>query len=179
MKTLRDKYCIVGLGETKYSRASYRTTRAMPVEAVRHATLDAGLTARDVDGMLDYQGGDSTLANHVAPDLGIRLTFSMDVMGGGSSTEALIGLAMGAIEAGMCQTVAIYRSMNGYSEFRIGGTGARAARPVRGPDLAPVPFGLRSAGQNFAPTFPRRMYEYRPPSAQVAHVKVAPSKHAS
>ena len=58
MKTLRDKYCIVGVGETEYSRASNRTTRAMAVEAVRHAILDAGLTARDVDGMLDYQGGD-------------------------------------------------------------------------------------------------------------------------
>src|SRR5881398_1635386 len=126
MKTLRDKYCIVGVGETEYSRASNRTTRAMAVEAVRHAILDAGLTAGDVDGMMDYQGGDSTLANHVAPDLGIRLNFYMDVMGGGSSTEALVGLAMGAIEAGMCQTVAIYRSMNGYSEFRIVGTGACA-----------------------------------------------------
>src|SRR3989449_8244912 len=123
---------VVGVGETEYSRASGRTTRAMAVEAIRRAILDAGLTARDVDGMLDYQGGDSTLANHVAPDLGIRLNFYMDVIGGGSSTEALIGLAMGAIEAGMCNTVAIYRSMNGYSEFRIGGTRARAAQPVRG-----------------------------------------------
>src|SRR5207245_384025 len=150
IKPLRDKYCIVGVGETEYSRASNRTTRAMAVEAVRHAILDAGLTARDIDGMLDYQGGDSTLANHVAPDLGIRLNFYMDVMGGGSSTEALIGLAMGAIEAGMCQTVAIYRSMNGYSEFRIGGTGARAAQPARALDLAPVPSGIRRAGPNRA-----------------------------
>src|SRR6266581_210082 len=179
MKTLRDKYCIVGVGETEYSRASNRTTRAMAVEAVRHAILDAGLTARDVDGMLDYQGGDSTLANHVAPDLGIRLNFYMDVMGGGSSTEALIGLAMGAIEAGMCNTVAIFRSMNGYSDFRIGGTGARAAQPVRGLALAQVPFGMRSAGQNFALTFMRHMYEYGTTSAQVARVKVAHSRHAS
>jgi acetyl-CoA acetyltransferase len=133
---LRDKYGIVGVGETEYSRASARTTRAMAVEAIRKAILDAGLTAADVDGMLDYQGGDSTLANSVASDLGIRFNFYMDVMGGGSSTEALVGLAMGAIEAGMCNTVAIYRSMNGYSEFRIGGTGARAAQPVRGLDLA-------------------------------------------
>ncbi|MBI2493942.1 MAG: hypothetical protein HYV94_17835 [Candidatus Rokubacteria bacterium] len=176
---LRDKYCIVGVGETEYSRASNRTTRAMAVEAVRAAILDAGLTARDVDGMLDYQSGDSTLANHVASDLGIRLNFYMDVVGGGSSTEALIGLAMGAIEGGMCDTVAIYRSMNGYSEFRIGGTGARAAQPVRGLDLAQIPFGMRSAGQNFAPTFMRHMYEYGTTSEQVAHVKVAHSKHAS
>ena len=179
MKTLRDKYCIVGVGETEYSRGSGRTTRALAVEAVRNAILDAGLTPRDVDGMLDYQGGDSTLANWVAPDLGIRLNFYMDVFGGGSSTEALIGLAMGAIEAGMCNTVAIYRAMNGYSEFRIGGTGVRAAQPVRSLDLAQVPFGMRSAGQNFAMTFMRHMYEYGTTSEQVAHVKVAHSKHAS
>ncbi len=41
MNTLRDKYCIVGVGETEYSRASGRTTRAMAVDAIRHAILDA------------------------------------------------------------------------------------------------------------------------------------------
>src|SRR5256886_7609819 len=151
----------------------------MAVEAVRKAILDAGLRASDVDGMLDYQSGDSTLANHVAPDLGIRLNFYMDVVGGGSSTEALIGLAMGAIEAGMCNTVAIYRSMNGYSEFRIGGTGARAPPPVRGLDLAQVPFGMRSPGQNFALTFMRHMHEYGTTSPPAARAKVPHSKHAS
>ena len=179
MTHLRDKYCIVGIGETEYSRGSGRTTRAMAVEAVRTAMRDAGLGPADVDGMMSYQNGDSTPANWVAPDLGIRLDFYMDVLGGGSSTEALIGLAMGAIEAGMCRTVAIFRSMNGYSEVRIGGTGARAAQPVRGLDLAQVPFGMRSAGQNFAPTFMRHMYEYGTTSAQVARVRVAHSRHAS
>src|SRR5947207_1611899 len=67
MKTLKDKYCIVGVGETEYSRGSGRTTRAMAVEAMRNAILDAGLRASDVDGVLDYQGGDSTFANQVAP----------------------------------------------------------------------------------------------------------------
>src|SRR3989442_10092534 len=176
---LRDKYCIVGVGETEYSRNSARTTRALAVEAVRKAILDAGLTAADVDGMMSYQSGDSTPSNWVAPDLGIRLNFFMDVLGGGSSTEALIGLAMGAIEAGMCETVALFRSMNGYTEVRIGGTGARAAQPVRGLDLAQRPYGMTSAGQNFALTFMRHMYEYGTTSAQVAHVKVAHSKHAS
>ncbi len=179
MNTLRDKYCIVGVGETEYSRASGRTTRAMAVDAIRHAILDAGLRAADVDGMMSYQSGDSTLSNWVASDLGLRLNFYMDVVGGGSSTEALIGLAMGAIETGMCSTVALFRSMNGYSEFRIGGTGVRAAQPVRSLDLAQVPFGMRSAGQNFALTFMRHMYEYGTTSEQVAHVKVAHSRHAS
>jgi acetyl-CoA acetyltransferase len=177
--SLRDRYCIVGVGETEYSRNSGRTTRAMAVEAIRKAMNDAGLRPSDVDGMMSYQNGDSTPANWVAPDLGIRLNFYMDVVGGGSSTEALVGLAMGAIEAGMCETVALFRSMNGYTEFRIGGTGARAAQPVRGQDLAQVPFGMRSAGQAFGLTFMRHMYDYGTTSEQVAHVKVAHSRHAS
>src|SRR6266581_8840311 len=178
MAGLKDKYCIVGVGETEYSKRSNRSTRAMAVEAIKKAMADAGLKAADVDGMMSYQGGDSTPSNWVSPDLGLRLNFYMDVFGGGSSTEALVGLAMGAIEAGMCHTVAIFRSMNGYSEFRIGGTGARAAQPVRGLDLAQVPFGMRSAGQNFSPTFMRHMYEYGTTSEQVAHVKAAHSRHA-
>src|SRR5712691_8254137 len=178
-QSLRDKYCIVGVGETEYSRHSGRTTRAMAVEAVRKAILDAGLKPSEVDGMMSYQNMDSTPGNWVAPDLGIRLNFYMDVLGGGSSTEALIGLAMGAIEAGMCRTVAIFRSMNGFSEVRIGGTGVRSAAPVRGQDLAQRPFGMTSAGQSFAFTFMRHMYDYGTTSEQVAHVKVAHSKHAS
>jgi acetyl-CoA acetyltransferase len=176
---LKDRYCIVGVGETEYSKNSGRTTRAMAVEAVRKAILDAGLEPSEVDGMMSYQNGDSTPAPWVAPDLGMRLNFYMDVIGGGSSTEALIGLAMGAIEAGMCRAVAIFRSMNGYTEVRIGGTGARAALPVRSLDLAQRPFGMTSAGQSFAMTFMRHMYDYGTTSEQVAHVRVAHSKHAS
>ena len=179
MGRLTDKYCIVGVGETAYTKDSGRTTRAMAVEAVRNAMRDAGLQASQVNGMLSYHGGDSCVSPEVASDLGIRLDFYMDCSGGGSSTEALVGLAIGAIEVGMCETVAIFRSMNGYSEVRIGGTGRRAATPVVGSQLLSRPYGMVSAGQSFAPVFMRHMMEYGTTSAQVAAVKVAHSKHAS
>ena len=179
MANLKDKYCIVGVGETEYSKNSGRTTRAMAVEAIKKAMADTGLSPSDVDGMMSYQNNDSTFSLIVGGDLGIRFNFFMDVVGGGSSTEALIGLAMGAIEVGMCKTVVIFRSMNGYSEVRIGGTGVRAAAPVRGQDLATRPYGMTSAGQSFAPTFMRYMYDYGVTSEQVAHVKATHSKHAS
>ena len=99
---LKGKYAIVGVGETEYSRASGRSTRALGVEAIRNAIYDAGLTPQDVDGMLSYHGGDSTPSTTMMYDLGMRLNFYMDCSGGGSSTEALIGLAIGAIEGGMC-----------------------------------------------------------------------------
>jgi acetyl-CoA acetyltransferase len=179
MGRLTDKYCIVGVGETSYSKNSGKTTRAMGAEAIHNAILDAGITAADVNGILSYHGGDSTPGPEIAADLGIRHDFYMDCSGGGSSTEALVGLAIGAIEVGMCETVAIFRSMNGYSEVRIGGTGRRSAAPVVGSQLLQRPYGMVSAGQNFAPVFMRHMMEYGTTSEQLAAVKVAHSKHAS
>lgn len=176
---LRDKYAIVGVGETPYTRGSGRSTRAMGTHAVRNAILDAGLKPADIDGMLSYQSGDSTFAPFIAGDLGIRLNFYMDVFGGGSSTEALIGIAIGVIAAGMCRTVAIFRSMNGYSQVRIGGTGARSAPPVNGDMLHSRAYGWQSAGQMFAPSFMRHMHDFGTTPEQVAMVKVVHSEHAS
>src|SRR5688500_14525285 len=178
-KYLRDKYAIAGVGETTYTRGSGKTTRALGTWAVRNAILDAGLKASDVDGMLSYQSGDSTFAPFIAGDLGIRLNFYMDVFGGGSSTEALVGIAMGVIEAGMCKTVVIFRAMNGYSQVRIGGTGARSAVPVTGDMLHSRAYGWQSAGQMFSFTFMRHMYDYGTTPAQVAAVRATHSAHAS
>ncbi len=179
MTNLSGRYAIVGVGETDYSRASGRSTRTLGVEAVRKAMFDAGLDRHGIDGMLSYHGNDSTPSPAIASDLGIRLNFYMDCSGGGSSTEALVGIAIGVIEAGMCTTVAIFRSMNGYSGVRIGATGVRAASPVGGGELLTRPYGMMSAAQNFAPSFMRHMYEYGTTSEQVAAVKVAHAKHAS
>ena len=178
-KHLRDKYAVVGVGETTYTRGSGRTTRALATWAVHNAILDAGLKPSDIDGMLSYQSGDSTFAPFVAGDLGIRLNFYMDVFGGGSSTEALVGIAMGVIEAGMCKAVVIFRAMNGYSQVRIGGTGVRSAAPVSGDMLHSRAYGWQSAGQMFALTFMRHMYDYGTTPAQVAAVKMFHSRHAS
>ena len=180
-KHLADKYGIVGVGETQYMRGngSGRTTRALGVQAIRAAMNDAGLKPGDIDGMLSYSFNDSTFSPVMAGDLGIRLNFYMDVYGGGSSTEALVGIAIGVIEAGLCKTVAIFRSMNGFSQVRIGGTGARSAAPIHGDQLHSRAYGWQSAGQMFAPTFMRHMHDYGTRPEQVAMVKVIHSEHAS
>ena len=177
--SLVGKYAIVGIGETEYSRGSGRSTRAMGAMAIRRAMDDAGLDSTQVDGMLSYHSGDSTPSTSIMYDLGLKPNFYMDCSGGGSSSEALIGLAMGAIEAGMCDTVSIFRSMNGYSNFRIGGTGARAASGISGLDLLKRPYGLISAVQQFAFNFTKHMATYGVKSEDLAHIKVAHSNHAS
>ena len=110
--------------------------------------------------MLSYSSNDCTPATFMAGDIGARLNFYMDCIGGGSSTEALIGIAIGVMEAGLCKCVAIFRAMNGFSQVRIGGTGARSAAPVNGDVLHSRAYGWQSAGQMFAPTFMRHMYDY-------------------
>ncbi len=176
---LRDKYAIVGVGETTYTRGSDKTTRALATWAVRNAIEDAGLKPAEVDGILSYQSGDSTFSTFVTGDLGMRVNFYMDVFGGGSSTEALIGIAIGLMEAGMCKAVVIFRAMNGYSQPRIGGTGARAAAPLVGDMLHSRAYGWESPGQMFAPSFMRHMYDYGTRPEQVAAVKAIHSEHAS
>jgi len=179
-KHLRGKCAIVGVGETGYTRGSGCTTRALGTRAVRAAVEDAGLAMADVDGLLSYSFNDSTPSPTIAGDLGIRPNFHMDVYGGGSSIEALVGIAMGVIEAGMCRTVVIYRAMNGFSQVRIGGTGGRGARAgLSGDSLFTRGIGLMSAGQMFCQSFMRHMYDYGTTPEQVAHVKVIHSEHAS
>ena len=176
---LRDKYSIVGVGETEYSRGSGRSTRAMAVEAIRNAIEDAGLMPRDVDGLMSYQIGDSVASTSVMYDLGIRPNFHMDVFGGGSSAEALLGLAMGAVEVGMCETVAIFRSMNGYSQFRMSSKEAGETTPVSGLEVMRRPYGVFMPIQSFAFSFARHMMQYGVTNEHLAQIKVAHSNHAS
>jgi acetyl-CoA acetyltransferase len=178
-KFLRDKYAIIGIGETEYSRKSGRTTRHMAVEAIRSAMQDGGLGPGDVDGLMSYSAGlDSTMSTTVGGDLGLRLNYYMDVLGGGSSIEALIGIAIGVIEAGMCNTVALFRSMNGATGVRMGGSG-RGAPQLPGDALFGAVYGQTSPAQYFAHTFMRHMHEYGTTPEQVAHVKVFHSQAAS
>ena len=57
---LRGRYAICGVGETSYRRGSDRSTRSLATWAIGNAMNDAGMSAADIDGMLDYSGNDST-----------------------------------------------------------------------------------------------------------------------
>ncbi len=119
MASLSDKYCIVGVGNTAFTSNSGRSTLSLVCEAVRNALEDAGLDAKDVDGMTSFNHLDCASGGAVATAMGMRLNYFMDV-GGGGATEALIAHAMSLLEAGMCKTMVIFRGMNGRSGRRMG-----------------------------------------------------------
>ncbi|MQA00854.1 MAG: hypothetical protein GEU80_16290 [Dehalococcoidia bacterium] len=183
---LRGKYAIVGVGETDYSRNSGRTTRAMAAEAINNALDDSGIDIANTSfGITSYSGNDATGSAAVMSDLGIRLDYEVDTMGGGSSTETLIGLSMGVIEAGLCDAMVIHRTMNGYTGRRIGGTPIGASGPPPfatnhgDHNLHSGIYGVGSALQSFSLAFVRHMYEFGTTPEQLAHVKMVHSKHAS
>ena len=52
MQTLRDQACIVGVGETAYTRGAQKSVLRLVLEASRHALVDAGLSTHDIDGFV-------------------------------------------------------------------------------------------------------------------------------
>jgi acetyl-CoA acetyltransferase len=112
---------VVGIGRTPYTRHSGRTTLAMAVDACRQALDDAGLSVSDVDGMLTFMANDSAHPVDVSWALGCdELAWSNAVLGGGNLVADCVATAAAVIEAGTCQAVLIYRSLNGRSGHRFG-----------------------------------------------------------
>ncbi len=185
---LRNKYSVVGIGETEFSRNSGRTTRAMGAEALKKAIDDSGLDYDSTSwGITCYAaGGDAASSDTIASDVGIRMDWQADTGGGGSSTETLISVALGALENGQCDAMIVYRSMNGRTGLRMGGnppSGVRELAPwmaMQGsnPNALQM-YGIASPLNMFSLAAVRHMYEYGTTSEQLAHVKVAHSYHAS
>jgi acetyl-CoA acetyltransferase len=112
---------IAGIGRTEYSRSSGRTTLAMAAEACRAAVVDAGVDLADVDGMICFEAGDSVGPLAVSSAIGMReLAWNIDTMGGGNVVANVIATAGAAIDAGLCRSVLVYRSLNGRSGHRFG-----------------------------------------------------------
>ncbi len=182
MGALTDKYCIVGVGETPHMRPSNRTTLSMACEAVKKAMDDAGLTLRDVDGMTSYQMNDSAASTHVATSLGMRLNYAADIIGGGSSGEALVAHAVGLIEAGYCKTMVVFRSMNGRSGRRMGGQVPGGPVPVaiaEDDNQFYMSWGWTTPAQRFGISAMRYLRDTGCTTKAFAEVAVAHRYHAS
>lgn len=147
---IRDKYAIVGVGESERSKNSGVTPLHLALDAARAAITDAGLEPKDIDGIMSYRENDSCNAHEVATYMGVRPKYVKDIYGGGSSTELLIADAISLIESGELNTVLIFRSMNGRSGSRVGGgwdsdllqTGIDGGSFI-------IPYGAASPGQWF------------------------------
>lgn len=168
---------IVGIGRTAYSRDSGRTTRAMAVEACRDAIEDAGLSPAEIDGICTYMVNDSAQPMDVGWALGIdELAWANAMYGGGNLVADQIATAAAVIEAGMCRTVLVYRSLNGRSGHRFG----HVAAPMRVADHEQFDTvsGYLVPPQWFAMWARRHQHEYGSTCEDLGHIAITQRKHA-
>ena len=185
MNELRDKTAIVGIGQTELSRDSGRSELVLALEAIKAALDDAGLEARDIDGIVRYSM-DTTSEADIVNHLGIpEITYHGVTTFGGFGTCALLSHAASAIVAGLANTVLCYRAMNERSGNRFGRADGylKATRRYLGGENVTYavgdgipggafagPYGLLAPTQAFALLAQRYMYEYGIDSKEMTEI---------
>lgn len=108
---------ITGVGMSEVSRGATRSALALTVDAVLEAIADAGLTRADIDGIATWPGeradgsGFSPVGCAALQD---ALRLEVGWYGGGGEAPGQYGAvfnAIGAIAAGLCRNVLIFRTM--------------------------------------------------------------------
>jgi len=158
----RDRCAIVGIGATDFSRDSGRSDLTLAAQASLAAIEDAGLVPSDIDGIVRCDM-DLVRSNDLVHTLGLPgLSYFCEAGPGGVAPCAMVGLAVGAILSGQASHVLVFRSLNGRSGRRYGLSPVAQARVGGGGtyDEFFLPYGLLTAGQEFALIAQRHMIEY-------------------
>ena len=180
---LKDKYAIVGVGQSPIGEVPDMDSISLLAVAMKEAIEDAGLTNRDIDGIV-CRGPDEVYPHHqpMGQALGINARFSTALTSGGASQCFAVALAVMAIEAGMCETVVCGYGRNTWSRTRRKGTRQGSERGLRLPgeavEMGPE-FGHIGAAGMHALGCRRHMHLYGTTKEQLGHISVTFRKHAS
>ncbi len=191
MYSLKDRACIVGVGESAFSRGSGKTDLRLLLDASMSAINDAGLKPHDIDGIIGPPIG--ATAEHMAANLGIEdLRYATTVHMGGASPVVSLQSAALAVACGIANNVLIPVGWNGYSSNPVRGGGARAqtgaqtderpmaaANPLQNTIGAYyLPYGATVPVQWYAWLATRHQKLYGTPFEAMGSVALAERKHA-
>lgn len=184
MNSLSDKACIVGVGESEFSRGTDKTELRLMLEASARAISDAGLSPHDIDGIVGPPVG--APAEHFAANLGIEdLRYAVTVHMGGASSVAGLQSAALAVASGIARNVLVPIGWLGYSAMRVSRPGqhSQSAGGGAAPLAATIgewylPYGAAAPVQWYAWIATRHMKLYGTPFEAMAAVALASRKHA-
>lgn len=175
--SLKDKAAVSGIGETLYTRGSGKSALQLQIEASLEAIADAGLTPKDIDGVipvgLNPEPAEEFIVNFGLPDV----RFSPQIALGGASCVVAVQCAAAAISAGIAKHILIPVGRNGFSGTRAG---------VRIHDMPQfhfvseyeLPIGAIAPAQLYAPMARRHMELYGTTSRQLGEIAVTIRDHA-
>ncbi len=120
MPAAHEQACIVGIGQTEFSKASGRSEQQLAAEAVLKACQDAGIDPKSIDGMLTFDLDNSDEVD-IMRSLGCEaIKYTARLPQGGASSVSTIVHGKHAVEAGFCDVMVIWRAMNERSQYRFG-----------------------------------------------------------
>ena len=179
---LRDKACIVGIGETAFCRkpGSGLSEMGIQLQAALAAIGDAGLKPAQIDGILPFPNVGKSEA--FAAELGCsNLRFAATMHMGGAAPVASLRAAAMAVATGVADYVLVPGGWNGYSGARVRETAANDLNSIPGGAIARdfyLPFGLTAPPQWYALMARRHMHEFGTTEEQLGAVAIAMRRHA-
>ncbi len=178
MDSLRDTAAIVGVGETAYVRKSSKSLEALVFEAVERACEDAGITPKEIDGVVQCSSGGAYV-----PIMDFVRNYDPHVVsysatapfGGGAAVNMAAGLAAMAVNAGMASHVVVW---HGLAWASLNQTPGDLHDAVVDKHDFETPYGWFGQPAHLAMLARRHMHEYGTTQNQLGHIAVAARKHA-
>jgi acetyl-CoA acetyltransferase len=174
--------CIVGIGETDYVRKPGSGMSALGIQllAATRAIEDAGLTGRQIDGIMPFPNLGN--AEAFAANLGCEnLRFASIIHMGGAAPVASLRDAAAAVNSGAADYVLIPGGWNGYSGARVRQTVTQDVSSLPGGEIARdyyLPYGFTAPPQWYSVMARRHMHEFGTKPEQLGAIAVAMRKHA-
>jgi acetyl-CoA acetyltransferase len=182
LEDVSGQVAIVGVGEGDHSRASGRTTTEIAAQAVERALDDAGLTPRDVDGLMwhpSFPGQLDADAFHAHFGTSHELWTSLEGGGmtwaGTAPHTAALAMREGKASVVVNAFAVAWATQRGQM---VGGPGQTHAQETFKQQLE-VPFGWFPQPVYFATIARRHMYEYGTTEEQLGAVALALRAHAN
>ncbi|MGW0163007.1 thiolase family protein [Mycobacterium sp. NPDC003323] len=179
-KQLRNAASVVGVGTTAFGNLPGVSSDDLGCNALASALTDAGLEARDVDGLIAMR---VSSYESVAARMGIEPRWTAQLPAEGRMTGVAIQLAVAAIATGSASTVALVYGNNGRSGgHTYGGGGPAASAAAQGYGTNPcltLPYGITSPGAFYALMYQRYCQRHSVDPDQLAAVARTFRAHAA